>query len=60
MLCLVFAFWYLNVHDDTDDDAFVTELKPLNNISSSFAPDTIETLRDVSKALTRDERGYGF
>ena len=48
------------MHDDTDDDAFVTELKPLNNISSSFAPDTIETLRDVSKALTRDEHGYGF
>jgi len=40
------------VHDDIDIDALVTELKPLKNISSSFVPDTFETVRDVSKALT--------
>jgi len=44
MLCLVFVFWYLKVHDDTDGDAFVTEPKPLKNISMSFVPDTIETV----------------
>jgi len=52
MLCLVFAFWYRQVLDNTDDDAFVTELKPFKKKSSSFVPDTIETVRDVSKALT--------
>jgi len=52
MLCLVFVFWYVKVRDDMDVDAFVTELKPLKNISSSFTPDTFETVRDVSKALT--------
>jgi len=52
MLSLVFAFWYLKVHDDIDVDALVTELKPLKNIPSSFVPDTLETVRDVSKALT--------
>jgi len=52
MLCLVFAFWYLKVHHDIDVDALVTELKPLKTISSSFVPDTFETARDVSKALT--------
>jgi len=52
MLCLVFALYYLKVHDDIDIDALVTELKPLKNISSSFVPDTCETARDVSKALT--------
>jgi len=52
MLYLVFAFWYLKVHDDVDIDTLVTELKPLKSISSSFVPDTFETVRDVSKALT--------
>ena len=51
MLCLVFAFWYLKVHDDIDIDELVTKLKPLKNISS-FVPDTFETVRDVGKALT--------
>ena len=52
VLCLVFAFWYAKVRDDMDVDALVIEIKQLKNISSSFAPDTFETVRDVSKALT--------
>ena len=40
------------MHDDIDVDALATELKPFKNISSSFVPDTFETVRDVSKALT--------
>jgi len=52
MLCLVFAFWYLKVHDDINADSLVSELKPLKNMSSSFVPDTFETVRDISKALT--------
>jgi len=51
MLCLVFAFWYLKVHDDIDADALETELRPLRKISSSFVPDTFETVRDVTKTL---------
>jgi len=43
---------YVKVCDDMDVDALVTVLKPLKNISSSFVPDTIETVRDVSKALS--------
>jgi len=39
------------MRDDIDVDALVIELKPLKNISSSFAPDTSETVRGVSKAL---------
>jgi len=35
-----------------DVDALVIELKPLKDISLSFAPDTFETVRDVSKAIT--------
>ena len=52
MLCLVFAFRYLKLHDDIVVDATATELKLLKNISSPFVPDTFETVRDVSKALT--------
>ena len=52
MLCLVFAFWYLKVHDDIDVNALVAEIKPLKNVSSSFVRDTFETVRDVNKALT--------
>ena len=52
VLCLVFAFWYVKVCDDMDVDALVIELKPLKDISLSFAPDTFETVRDVSKAIT--------
>jgi len=42
------------VHDDIDVDTLVTELTPLKNIPSSFVPDTFETVRDVSKAVTPD------
>ena len=34
------------------NDALVTELNLLKNISSRFVSDTFETVRDVSKALT--------
>jgi len=37
------------LHDDIDINALVIEL--LKNISSSFVPDTFETVRDVGKAL---------
>jgi len=52
MLCLVFTFRYLKVHDDIDVDALVTELQSLKNISSSFISDAFETVRDVSKPVT--------
>jgi len=55
---LVFAFRYLKLHDDIDVDALVTELKLLKKISPRFLPDTFETVRDVSDALTvRDCNG---
>ena len=45
------------LHDDIDIDALVTELKLLKNISSSFVPDTFETVLDVSRSLTSALRG---
>ena len=51
MLCLVSAFYYLEVHDDIDVDALITEIKPLKNISSSFVPDTFETRVMSAKLL---------
>ena len=57
MLRPVFAFRYLKLHDDIDVDALVTELKPLKYISSSFVPDNVETVCDVSTALTSALKG---
>jgi len=51
MLGLFFAFWYLSVDDYIDVDALVTELKPWKNISSSFVPDTFETVYVMSAKL---------
>jgi len=54
---LFFAFRYLKLNDDIYVGAFVIELTCLlEDISSYFVPNTFETVRDVSKALTPAQR----
>jgi len=43
------------LHDHAHIDALVTELKLLKNMSSSFAPDTFETVRNACK-IKKDRR----